>query len=628
MVLRSRTFCVVPENKNIYEKIKSTRRENIVQLAISEGLFEIKQYMLDSNIYESEILIRLIYNYEKIHEEFNLNLNRIITAITFLKLFKRNNTTFIRVPDKKLTAILKTNKRICHKFLHFLSGILSENTYQYVDNYSINNFEFNFDYKNEYYIYNLTIEDQFIIDIELYLYKKQLSRLNFSEAKIRRLCKKHKRRPLEKLAKRKELYFYNTTCCNIEARNNFKKIAFGLSWWNTELTEKYYTSEALKRVREASGLRQDIFYMEVPLDAITYATGLDGIKISSRINTTISGMGTLIQKHDSSYLNIEDKKELWSPVKKDIYENFKLLHHGTVLQESKNNEQYMASIQGFQTTSNSYIVDPEYFNTYIGRFILENKDIYLYILKDYYTNYYTTNEDRYLKRAKNKKLYCNEPRELLTQEQLTEILNSDLLKDIDLNDKELKRKVSKFLNKDKILALPLIKSKNERMYNYKSCMKKDKYKKIITKNQTTRDLYTNEIFTESIIQFKDPLYCIKYIPKVISKINTCSDENVTVNLPEYVTIDSDETNNKNKDNESLPNRLDSIIIETNTKYKKEYDELKYWLSQLKLITEHVLKGFSKIGKELEKFLLEIRRNKLGAYFKNYLDPNYKIAELM
>lgn len=600
------------QETTIYDKIKSTRREYVVQVAINAGIIDVKQYMTDS-IYSSEILIRLIYNAEKIIEEFNLDFNRVIAAITYLSLFKRKTNTFIKVPDKKVAAILRTNKQICHKFLYFLSGILSVNPYKQVDNYSENYFEFTYDNKNNYFIYKFYFEDQFIKDIGLYFYKRQIQKFKFRISKVKKILKKYDQIPLSKLDKRKELYYYNTTCCEIEARNTFKKIVFGLSWWNTHLTENYYTPKALKQVRAACGQREDIYYVEAPLDLLSYVTGLTDYKIKARINTTISGMGILIQKHNYSYKNIENTSDIWSPVKKDIYNNYELLRHGKIKQESLTNEQYLASIQGFETTDTSYIINANYFNTTIGKFIMNNKNIFLYLLKDYYIDY-LGNQKWKNKKEDNIKPFYKESRELLTKEQVQEILNSNLLKNIDLKNKELKKEVNKLINKDKIFGLPFIKPKRTRIYNYKSCMLKNKYHEIVKKTQAVRDPITDEVYTCNTIQFKDPIFCIKYIPKVIAQINNCNETCLNLEISE-------------KDKKDLPANVD-FITDCKTNYKQINNELGYWIKQLQLITEHVLQGFKKVGKALEKFLLEIKHNHLGTYFSSYSECEQFIMQII
>lgn len=595
---------------NKWDKVSHAKRNVLIDTGLNEGLIELKCYMNDIDIYDSPIVETLLRDCKYINRDLGIDLNCALRAITYLYMSYKNNL-YLKLPDKKLAYILKTDKQKSHLFSERIGYTMKDY------------FEVRFNFSKGYYEYKvnktqLEFDDCFITGMSKYLFYKYLNPINIKSKRMRKrieqIWKKYNFVEFKKLDKRKELYYENSLYGEVSSRECFKILFIGLSWYYTKLTEQFTTPEVLKNIREINGERQDIYYLENPIFILQEVTNLTGTELNKRINATVGGMGTLLYKHDLSYVNITNPEQEFNPVKMDEYQNLELVKHSKLCKingQIVKDEAYRASIQGFQTTSFSFIMKPEYFNTKLGKIILENKNIFLGILKKYFLKHRfgDTNYDYYNKIINEKKIKADILPIILSPEQITKLLENEL-KDIDIESKEIKDGIRKLVNKDKLFGLPIVKARKKRKYSYKDCMKKDKHNKIKTDE------------TKKII-LKSPEACTYVLSRILNQI---SGNDLKANYKINISYG----NGKKVFDESTINNInDFLSINKQDEHKKELYNLGYNVNQFKLCREVILerfrRGFKGCIDELKRLLFCIKKFKIGECFIDCKEvkPYYK-----
>lgn len=507
--------------------------DELIDTAIFHKVFIPKKYMSDSSIYslyaaeingktkDTSILRILIKNYRLLEVEAGISVNKALLGITYLTMISKDNSKYglkfdsQRLPDKKLSQIMQVDRGTCHRFIYFLANSLFKDHIKIEQNKI-----------NKYYTIfidrNFFNADPLINELMDYVFPKHLSMVRFKSRKERnKYISNYKKQRLVKISSLKnsaDFYYKHSLFEQRTSRNCFKQVMIGSMYYYSQITENIFVPEKLKEFRNKKGQREDLVYVNAPLVLLTSVTDLKGKEITKRLRSTVRGLGGEIYFHNLSYKNIENPEDEMEFLSYDEYSKKRLLKRG--VKDSISKEEYdLANIQGYKVDSCSFIMMQSYFNTANGRFILENKDLFLYIIKKYFveqlnSNNFPKNEEEYFKLLENKEIITNIIRRPLYKDEVENLLENSELKDIDLDNVELREAVAKLLNKDKLFSLPIVKAREEKAVGFSSCYLKDENGKAIS--TVNKDEFGKVTSVE--YQLKHPMYCIYPALQVIKNL--------------------------------------------------------------------------------------------------------------
>lgn len=266
-------------NKIVYSFENIYKQKPIITTSLNNGLFVKKQYMSDLSIFNSPILKTVLINKDYIHNILKLDINKVMNAICYVYMISKNDT-LIRFPDKKIAqTILNSNRLDCYSLFNRLKIILPE----YITYFNKSN--------NSYYSIKVNKEkfecDELIVEMSNYLYNKQLKSINLKSKRMKRkihnIWKKYDLMPINKIEKRHALYYNNDGIFHPKvARDSFKTITWGLTWYWSQICEKYIKPEDLLEWYKNHNRRTDIFYLELPILLLSDTLKMNDIDIRKK----------------------------------------------------------------------------------------------------------------------------------------------------------------------------------------------------------------------------------------------------------------------------------------------------------------------------------------------------------